>query len=75
MLLIIIRWQDNFSALLNSVQNIDLKEFVCERIEHGIADNEIATVSVSDDLDNLEAGVHISVSVLTYHYYLHVHLC
>ena len=60
---IIIMWQDNFSTLLNSVQNIDLKEFVCEGIEHGIADNEIATVSVSDDLDNLNAGAHIGISV------------
>ena len=43
------------SALLNSVRNIDSKEFVCERIEHGIADNEIVTVSASDVLDNLKA--------------------
>ena len=45
-------WQDHFSALLNSVQNIDSKKFVCERIEHGIADNEIVTVSASDVLDS-----------------------
>ena len=48
-------WQDHFSAILNSVQNIDSKEFVCERIEHGIADNEIVTVSTSDVLDSLKA--------------------
>ena len=48
-------WQDHFSALLNSVQNIDSKEFVCERIEHGIADKEIVAVSVSDVLDSLKA--------------------
>ena len=27
-------WQDHFSALLNSVQDIDSKEFVCELIEY-----------------------------------------
>ena len=48
-------WQDHFSALLNSVQNIDSKEFVCERIEHGIANNEIVTVLASDVLDSLKA--------------------
>ena len=47
-------WQDHFSALLNSVQNIDSKEFVCERIEHGIADQEIVAVSASDVLDSLK---------------------
>ena len=47
-------WQDHFSALLNSVQNIDSKEFVCERIEHGIADKEIVAVSASDVLDSLK---------------------
>ena len=47
--------QNHFSALLNSVQNIDSKEFVCERIEHGIADNEIVTVSASDVLGSLKA--------------------
>ena len=36
--------QNHFSALLNSVQNIDSKEFVCERIEHGIADNKIIII-------------------------------
>ena len=83
-------WQDHFSALLNSVQNIDSKEFICERIEQGIADMEIVAVSISDVLDSLKAvklgkaagidglsaehfGVHISVPVSTYHYY--VHLC
>ena len=45
---------DHFSALLNSVQNIDLQEFVCERIEHGIADKEIVAVSASDVLDSLK---------------------
>ena len=48
-------WQDHFSALLNSVQNIVSKEFVCERIEHGIADKEIVAVSASDVLDSLKA--------------------
>ena len=48
-------WQDHFSALLNSVQNIDSKEFVCEHIGHGIADNEIVTVSASDVLDSLKS--------------------
>ena len=48
-------WQDHSSALLNSVQNIDLKEFVCERIEHGIADDEIVTVSASDVLRQFES--------------------
>ena len=47
-------WQDHFSALLNSVQNIDSKEFVCERIEHGIANKEIVAVSASDVLDSLK---------------------
>ena len=48
-------WQDHFSTLLNSVQNIDLKEFVCERIEHGIAHKEIVAVSATDILDSLKA--------------------
>ena len=48
-------WQNHFSTLLNSVQNIDSKEFVCKRIEHGIADNEIVTVSTSDLPYNLKA--------------------
>ena len=48
-------WPDYFSALLNSVHYIDSKEFVCERIEHGIDDNEIVTVSASDVLDSLKA--------------------
>ena len=48
-------WQDHFSALINSVQNIDPREFVCERIEHGIADKEIVTASSSDVLDSLKA--------------------
>ena len=48
-------WQDHFSVLLNSVQNIYSKEFVCERIEHGIADNEIVTISASNVLDSLKA--------------------
>ena len=79
-------WQDHFSALLNSVQNIDSKEFVCERIEHGIVDKEIVAVLASDVLDSLKTVklpvsmayllsilcVHISVSVSTYHYYLHL---
>ena len=47
-------WQDHFSALLNSVQNIDSKEIVCERIEHRIADKEIVAVSASDVLDSLK---------------------
>ena len=39
----------------NSVQIIDSKDFVCEHIEHGIADNEIVTVSTSDVPDSLKA--------------------
>ena len=48
-------WPDHFSSLLNSVQNINSKEFVCERIEHGIADKEIVAVSASSVLDSLKA--------------------
>ena len=48
-------WQDHFSDLINSVQNIDPREFICERIEHGIADKEIVTASSSDVLDSLKA--------------------
>ena len=60
--------QDHFSALLNNVQNIDSKEFVCERIEHRIADNEIVTVSgKAAGIDGLSAEhfvcAHIGISV------------
>ena len=47
-------WQDHFSGLPNSVQNIDSKEFVCERIEHGIAGKKIVAVSASDVLGSLK---------------------
>ena len=48
-------WQDHFSTLLNSVPNIDSKEFVCENIEHGVSDISMAVVSTSDVLDSLKA--------------------
>ena len=48
-------WQDHFSTLLNSVHNIDSKEFVCENIEHGVFDVSMAVVSASDVLDSLKA--------------------
>ena len=47
-------WQDHFSTLLNSVPNIDSKEFVCENIEHGVSDVSMAVVSASDVLDSLK---------------------
>ena len=43
-------WQDHFSTLLNSVPNIDSKEFVCENIEHGVSDVSMPVVSASDVL-------------------------
>ena len=48
-------WQDHFSTLLNSVPNIDSKEFVCENIEHGVSDVSLAVVSASGILDSLKA--------------------
>ena len=48
-------WQDHFSTLLNSVPNIDSKEFVCENIEHGVSDVSMPVVSASDVLDSLKA--------------------
>ena len=48
-------WQDHFSTLLNSVPNIDSKEFVCENIEHEVSDVSMAVVSASDVLDSLNA--------------------
>ena len=48
-------WQDHFSTLLNSVPNIDSKEFVCENIEHGVSDVGMPVVSASDVLDSLKA--------------------
>ena len=50
-------WQDHFSTLLNSVHNIDSKEFVCENIERGVSDvtSSLAVVSESDVLDSLKA--------------------
>ena len=48
-------WQDHFSTLLNSVPNIDSKEFDCENIEHGVSDVIMAVVSASDVLDSLKA--------------------
>ena len=43
--------------MLNSVHNIDSKEFVCENIERGVADvtSSLAVVSESDVLDSLKA--------------------
>ena len=48
-------WQDHFSTLLNSVHNIDSKEFFCENIERGVSDVSLAVVSASDVLDSLKA--------------------
>ena len=48
-------WQDHFSTLLNSVHNIDSKEFVCKNIERGVSDVSLAVVSASDVLDTLKA--------------------
>ena len=48
-------WQDHFSTLLNSVHNIDSKEFVCENIERGVSDVSLAVVSAPDVLNRLKA--------------------
>ena len=48
-------WQDHFSTLLNSVHNIDSKEFVCENIEHGASDISMAVVSASNVRHSLKA--------------------
>ena len=47
--------QDHFSTLLNSVHNIDSKEFVCENIECGVYDVSLVVVSASGVLDSLKA--------------------
>ena len=47
--------KDHFSTLLNSVHNIDSKEFVCENIERGVSDVSLAVVSASDVLNSLKA--------------------
>ena len=39
-------WQDHLSTLLNSVHNIDSKEFVCENIEHGVSDVSLAVGTI-----------------------------
>ena len=49
-------WQDHFSTLLNSVHNIDSKEFVCENIERGVSDVSLVVVSASDVLNSLKAA-------------------
>ena len=70
-------WQDHFSALLNSVQNIDLREFVCECTEHGIADNEIVAVSASDVFDSLKAvklGKAAGIDALSAEHFVCAHI-
>ena len=69
--------QDHFSTLLNSVQNIDSKEFVCERIEHGIANKEIVAVSSTDVLDSLKAvklGKAAGIDGLSADYFVCAHI-
>ena len=70
-------WQDHFSTLLNGVRNIDSKEFVCERIEHGIANKEIVAVSATDVLDSLKAvklGKTAGIDGLSAEYFVCAHI-
>ena len=70
-------WQDHFSALLNSVHNIDSKDFVCEHIEHGIADDESVTVLASDVLDSLKTvklGKAAGIDGLSAEYFVCAHI-
>ena len=64
-------------TVLNSVQNIDSKEFVYERIEHGIADKEIVAVSASDVLVSLKAvklGKAAGIDGLSAEHFVYVHI-